>query len=98
MALRGAEGDHLSERSEGGKLPQQEPRALATLRKLKTLLGGASGGMQGGAAKGAKPHNRPRLAARRTGVPNFAGRRKFMPEGQLNTSQSPPLNLLINKY
>ena len=46
--LRVAEGDHLSERSEGGKLPQHKTRALAVLRKLKTLFGGASGGMQGG--------------------------------------------------
>ena len=29
--LRGAEGDRLTERSEGRKLPQLEPRALATL-------------------------------------------------------------------
>ena len=30
----------------------------------------------------AQPHNRPHLAARRTGVPNFAGRRYTVPEGQ----------------
>ena len=42
--LRVAEGDHLSERSEGRKLPQHKTRALATQRKLKTLLGGCSGG------------------------------------------------------
>ena len=46
--LRVAEGDHLSERSEGGKLPQHKTRALATLGKLKILLGGVPGGMQGG--------------------------------------------------
>ena len=46
--LRGAEGDRLTERSEGRKLPQLEPRALAVLRNLKTFFWGASGGMQGG--------------------------------------------------
>ena len=30
--LRGAEGDHLTEPSEGRKLPQLEPRALDVLR------------------------------------------------------------------
>ncbi|SBW01288.1 hypothetical protein KM92DES2_11471 [uncultured Desulfovibrio sp.] len=30
--LRVAEGDHLSERSEGRKLPQQQTRALASPR------------------------------------------------------------------
>ena len=42
--LRVAEGDRLSERSEGRKLPQRKTRALAVLPKLKTLFGGASGG------------------------------------------------------
>ena len=42
--LRVAEGDHLSERSEGRKLPQHKARALATLRKLMVLLRGCSGG------------------------------------------------------
>ena len=51
--LRGAEGDHLTERSEGRKLPQLEPRALAVLRNLKIFFGGASGGDARGAAKGA---------------------------------------------
>ena len=61
MALRVAEGDHLSERSEGGKLPQYKTRALAILRKLKTLLGGASGGMQGGPRRGRSPITGPTL-------------------------------------
>ena len=52
--LRVAEGDHLSERSEGGKLPQHKTRALATLGKLKTLLRGCFEGMQGG-KRGAAP-------------------------------------------
>ena len=51
--LRVAEGDHLSERSKGGKLPQRKTRALDTLGKLKALLEGCFGGMQGG--KGAQP-------------------------------------------
>ena len=51
--LRVAEGDHLSERSEGGKLPQHKTRALATLRMLKTSLRGCFGGDARGAEKGA---------------------------------------------
>ena len=51
--LRVAEGDHLSERSEGGKLPQHKTRALATPRKLKTPLRGCFGGDARGAEKGA---------------------------------------------
>ena len=47
--LRVAEGDRLSERSEGGKLPQRKTRALATLRKLKAPLRGCSGGSAEGA-------------------------------------------------
>ena len=47
--LRGAEGDHLTERSEGRKLPQPEPRALAVLRNLKTFFGGCCGGDARGA-------------------------------------------------
>ena len=46
--LRVAEGDHLSERNEGRKLPQHKTRALAVLRKLKTLLGGAPAWGKGG--------------------------------------------------
>ena len=87
--LRGAEGDRLSERSEGRKLPQLEPRALATLRKLKTSLRGCFGGDARGAAQGAKPHNRPRLAARRAGVPNFARGRNAVPEGQKKSKNNP---------
>ena len=75
--LRGAEGDHLSERIEGRKLPQHKARALATLRKLKVLLRGCSGGDARGAEEGAKPHNRPRLAARRTGAPKLRRTAKF---------------------
>ncbi len=50
--LRVAEGDHLSERSEGRKLPQRKTRALAVLRKLKTSRG-CFGGDARGAEKGA---------------------------------------------
>ena len=53
MALRVAEGDRLSERSEGRKLPQHKTRALATLRMLKTSLRGCFGGDARGAEKGA---------------------------------------------
>ena len=56
--LRVAEGDHLTERSEGRKLPQRKTRALAVLRKLKTLLGGAPGGVQRGQG-GAQPLTGP---------------------------------------
>ena len=59
--LRGAEGDRLSERSEGGKLPQHKTRALATPRKLKAFLGGAPGGMQGGPRRGQSPITGPAL-------------------------------------
>ena len=45
--LRGAEGDRLTERSEGRKLPQIEPRALALLRSLKTFLGVLRGEAKG---------------------------------------------------
>ena len=61
LALRGAEGDHLSERSERGKLPQHKTRALANLRQLKTFLGGAPGGMQGGPRRGRSPITGPTL-------------------------------------
>ena len=59
--LRVAEGDHLSERSEGEKLPKHRTRALDVLRKLKTFLGGASGGMQGGPRRGRSPITGPAL-------------------------------------
>ena len=80
--LRGAEGDHLSERSEGGKLPQQMPRCPRQPAEIDNALWGCFGGDARGAEKGAEPHNRPHLAARRAGVPNFAGGRNRMPEGQ----------------
>ena len=59
--LRGAEGDRLTERSEGRKLPQLEPRALAAQGMLMTLLGGAPGGMQGGPRRGRSPITGPAL-------------------------------------
>ena len=80
--LRVAEGDRLSERSEGGKLPQRKTRALATLRELKAPLRGCFGGDARGAAKGAKPHNRPRLAARRAGVPTSPVGEPSCPQGR----------------
>ena len=89
MALRVAEGDHLSERSEGRKLPQHKTRALARLRTLKTLLRGCFGGDARGAEKGAQPHNRPHLAARRAGVPTFAEGRNSVPAGQQKSKDDP---------
>ena len=53
--LRVAEGDHLSERSEGGKLPQHKTRALDTLGKLDAPLRGCSGGSAEGAEEGRSP-------------------------------------------
>ena len=76
--LRVAEGDHLTERSEGRKLPQHKTRALAVLRKLKTLLGGAPGGVQRGPRRGAAP-NRPPLP--------LAGKAKLR---AAQASQTPP--------
>ena len=60
--LRGAEGDRLSERSEGRKLPQLEPRALATPTGNENFSQrGASGGMQGGPRRGRSPITGPTL-------------------------------------
>jgi len=53
--LRVAEGDHLSEWSEGRKLPQHKTRALAILRKLNVPLRGCSGGSAEGAEEGRSP-------------------------------------------
>ena len=79
--LRVAEGDHLSERSEGGKLPQHKTRALATLRKLKTFLRGCSGGSAGGSRRGAAP-NKPPLprAAQASQTPVW--RKTLRPKGK----------------
>ena len=54
MALRVAEGDRLSERSEGGKLPQHKTRALATLGNLNAPRMGCFGGDARG-KRGAAP-------------------------------------------
>ena len=53
MALRGAEGDHLSERSEGGKLPQLWPRCLRRFAEAENLKRVLRGECRGG--QGAKP-------------------------------------------
>ena len=55
LALRGAEGDHLSERSEGGKLPEQKTRRPRCFEEAENpfkgvLRGGCKGGRAGGAA------------------------------------------------
>ena len=73
--LRVAEGDHLNERSERGKLPQRKTRALAVLRKLKPFFGGASGGMQGGPRRGRSPITGPTL-------PHAAQASQTSPEGE----------------
>ena len=73
--LRVAEGDRLSERSEGGKLPQHKTRALASLWQLKTFVGGASGGMQGGPRRGRSPITGPTL-------PRAAQASQAPPEGE----------------
>ena len=80
--LRVAEGDHLSERSEGRKLPQHKTRALAVPRSLKTFLWGCFGGDARGAEKGAQPHNRSHLAARRAGVPASPGGETKCPQAE----------------
>ena len=61
--LRVAEGDHLSKRSEGRKLPQHKTRALATPRKLKTSLRGCFGGDARGARVLVQP-TRPEIRSR----------------------------------
>ena len=51
--LRGAEGDRLTERSEGRKLPQQMPRCPRRFSEIENALRGWFGGDARGAAKGA---------------------------------------------
>ena len=53
--LRGAEGDHLTERSEGRKLPQQMPRCPRHSEVIDNLLMGCSGGSAEGAKEGRSP-------------------------------------------
>ena len=53
--LRGAEGDHLSERSEGRKLPQQKTRRPRHMKEVENLLKGCSGGSAEGAEEGRSP-------------------------------------------
>ena len=90
--LRVAEGDHLTECSEGRKLPQHKTRALAFLRKLKTLLGGAPGGVQRGPRRGAAP-NRPPLPHAGQASQSPFRRKNYAPEVQRNTT---PNTLLIS--
>ena len=74
--LRGAEGDHLTERSEGRKLPQIEPRALATPTEIESFSQrGASGGMQGGPRRGRNPITGPTL-------PHAAQASQTSPDGE----------------
>ena len=74
--LRGAEGDRLTERSEGRKLPQLEPRALATPTGNENFSQrGASGGMQGGPRRGRNPITGPTL-------PHAAQASQTSPDGE----------------
>ena len=73
--LRVAEGDRLSERSEGGKLPQHKTRALAALQQLKTFFGGAPGGVQRGSRRGAAPSRPP--------LPHAGEASKTSPRGEM---------------
>ena len=75
--LRGAEGDRLTERSEGRKLPQLEPRALATPTGNENFSQrGASGGMQGGPRRGRNPITGPTL-------PHAAQASQTSPSGEI---------------
>ena len=87
--LRVAEGDHLSERSEGRKLPQHKTRALATQRKLKTLLGGAPGGMQGGPRRGRSPITGPALPCAAQASQTSPGGETPCPKGNINKKIAP---------
>ncbi len=78
MALRGAEGDHRAKR---GSSRSRGRAALVETWFLK-FSRGCFGGDARGAEKGAKPHNRPRLAARRAGGPNKIEEKAFVPAGQ----------------
>ena len=76
----------------GGRSPERAQRVREApaaqdacpryLKEVENLLWGCFGGDARGAAKGAQPHNRPHLAARRAGVPNSARRRNPVPAGQ----------------
>ena len=75
--LRGAEGDRLTEPSEGRKLPQIEPRALATPTEIESFSQrGASGGMQEGPRKGCSPIIGPTL-------PHAAQASQTSPNGEI---------------
>ena len=89
--LRVAEGDHLSERSEGGKLPKHRTRALDVLRKLKTFLGGASGGMQGGPRRGRSPITGPALPRAAQASQTLPGGETQCPKGRKNQRIIPPV-------
>ena len=96
--LRGAEGDHLTERSEGRKLPQQMPRCPRHTEVIEDpSLGGASGGMQGGAAKGASPITGPGLlrAAQASQTPPDGG--STCPKGRKYYHSSGSLNLAVTQ-
>ena len=67
MVLRGAQGDHPSVAREAPAAEAAQPSQAGGNWKAQ---GGCFGGDARGAEKGAQPHNRPRLAARRVGGPN----------------------------
>ena len=70
-------GGRSPERAQRGKeAPAARAACPRSTRDADNPLRGCFGGDARGAAKGAQPHNRPHLAARRTGVPSS-------PEGEI---------------
>ena len=68
------------DRREGSS--RSKRRAALVETGFLKLSRGCFGGDARGAEKGAKPHNRPRLAARRAGGPNKIEEKAFVPAGQ----------------
>ena len=77
LALRGAQGDRRAER---GSSRSKSRAALGQWQKRESPAG-CFGGDARGAEKGAQPHNRPRLAARREGGPSNRKRKAPVPAG-----------------
>ena len=71
----------MSVASEGSSRSKRRV-ALATSRKLKTLFGGASGGMQGGPKCWRRHHDRKSGAGRGFAAPSATDIRAFPPGGK----------------